>query len=99
MSLNCPKCGSADTKDLGLVYAHYPMYVISGTIFLAIGSLMLINGYKALVVCAAILIAGHFLRKSFVEKSKSFQCNQCQNTFIPNSSQQQQSPAAPPSTP
>jgi hypothetical protein len=98
MNENCPQCGSQDTKSLIGVYAYYPPGTAVATFALALFSLLFINGYKALFICAAILIAGHYVRKHYLAKQKSFQCNQCQNTFLPGSPQQQNA-SAPQQTP
>ena len=98
MSENCPQCGSQDTKSLVGPYAYYAPAIALGTFTLAVFSLLSINGYKALFICAAILITGHYVRKHYVAKQRSFQCSQCQNTFLPGSPQQQNA-SAPPQTP
>jgi hypothetical protein len=98
MSENCPQCGSQDTKTLVGQYAYYPPSIAAGTLFFGLMSLAVINGYKAVFVCAVILITGHFARKHYLALQRNFQCNQCQNTFLPGSPQQQNA-SAPPQTP
>jgi hypothetical protein len=98
MSENCPQCGSQDTKSLAGPYAYYPPSIVAGTVFFAFVALVAISGYKAVFFCAVILIAGHFARKHYVAKQRSFQCNQCQTSFVPGSPQQQNA-SAPPQTP
>jgi hypothetical protein len=98
MSEICPQCGSQDTKSGTAPYAQYSGVIAIATFSLAIFSLLAINGYKALFICAAILIIGHVARKRSLVMQRSFQCNQCQNTFVPGSPQQQNA-SAPTQTP
>jgi hypothetical protein len=79
----CPKCNSGDISYPGNAYAYYPIYVVIASVLLSAASLLFINGYFALVVCAGVLIAGHFVRKHFQAIFVSCRCNQCQTVFAP----------------
>lgn len=98
MSEKCTQCGSRNTTALVGPYAHYAGVVVLASFTLTAFTLLSVSGYKALFFAAVILITGHIVRKHYVAKDRSYQCNQCQATFTPGSTPQQ-NPSAPPQTP
>src|ERR1700674_3685597 len=98
--MTCPKCGSVDVEFAGGKNGVYAIYTACATFFLIVVALLSTSSWLvAIVLCGIIGVAGHTVRMSFVNKSKSYQCSKCQNTFFQDAKEQERLSKLPPPAP